>query len=149
MGGGLQPHGGKPLRRYELGNLLFFLTVIVGLVLFVSFVFRSYRTKGGIFVRESSQEPGILSEKITPESYACVYYLGTRISETSRTYRSRADIPVLDDGMLKSLFYIEGVEEVVVDRKMVIITKSSSASWERIQPRVREVLNAHLHMHAQ
>jgi hypothetical protein len=135
------------LRRYEGTNLLFFLVFILALGLFVSWVFKSFRSPNAVAVDTSSDEEGILSEVITPGSETCVFYLGTKLSETGHQYRSRTEIPATDDGLVAGLFGIPGVEVVVIDGKMVMLQKAPPVRWERIQPNAREVIKSHLHMH--
>jgi len=132
------------LRKYEATNLLFFLAFVLALGALVSWVFNSYRTRND---RPASTIPGIISERTSPASEACLYYLGTKLSEAKHVYRSRAEIPISDDGLLAELFAIPGVAEVVIDRKLVIIQKFPSIPWEKIQPGVRQVLENHLHPH--
>jgi hypothetical protein len=76
-----------------------------------------------------------------------MFYLGTKLSEVSRQFRSRLDIPVTDDGFLRELFDIPGVEEVTLDQRMLMIKKSASVRWESIQPAVRQTVRNHLHLH--
>jgi hypothetical protein len=137
---------GNILRRYEVVNLLFFLTLILALGVFVSLVFKSYST-GEPPPEAFADGPGILAEIITPEDDSCVFYLGTKITEISRGYRSQLDIPVTDDGLLKGLFSIPGVIDVVINQRSIVIQKSPSANWWTIQSGAREVINQHLHMH--
>jgi len=42
---------------------------------------------------------------------------------------------------------VNGVVEVVVDQKLIILQKSPSARWETIESSAREVIRNHLHMH--
>jgi hypothetical protein len=135
------------LRKYEGTNLLFFLAFILALGLFVTWVFKSFRSPNAVVVDTSADEAGILSEVVTPGSETCVFYLGTKLSETSRQFRSRTEIPVTDDGFVAGLFAIPGVEVVVIHGKMVMLQKAPQVRWERIQPNAREVIKSHLHMH--
>lgn len=138
--------GRHVLRRYEGTNLLFFLVFILALGVFVAWVFRSYKSPNAVTPSEPDNR-GILSEVVTPGSETCVFYLGTRLSETNRQYRRRTDIPVTDDGFVAGLFAIPGVDVVVVDQKLVMLQKTSMVRWEKIQPSAREVIKSHLHMH--
>ena len=133
------------LRRYEGMNLLFFLGFILVLGVFVAFVFNSYRLAGNGDSDSSAEGEGIVQEAASPESNSCVFYLGTRVSESNKVYRSSLDIPVTDDGLVYGLFGIPGVTEVVINKKTVMLQKLPSARWEIIQPRAREVINRHLH----
>jgi len=139
------PAGRKNLSRYEGVNLLFFLFIIVALGAFVSVVFVYYRGKPA--GPGNDDRPGILAENVVPGIEACMFSLGTKISETNRRYIGVQDISVVDDGLVRDLFAVPGVTEVVVDRNMIILHKAPSAEWERIQPGAREVINRHLHMH--
>ena len=138
--------GRNVLRKYEGTNLLFFLFFILALGVFVSWIFQSFRSPNTFTPKEAAEE-GILSEAVTPESETCVFYLGTRLSERNHQYRSRADVPPTDDGLVTGLFGIPGVDVVVVDQKLIMLQKSSSARWEKIRPSAREVIEDHLHMH--
>ncbi len=138
--------GRNILKKYEGTNLLFFLFFILALGVFVSWVFQSFKSPNAIAPNEPSDE-GIVSEVVTPESETCVFYLGTKLSESNHQYRTRADIPPTDDGLVAGLFGIPGVDVVVIDQKLVMLQKSPLARWEKIGPSVREVIKDHLHMH--
>lgn len=138
---------GNVLRKYEGTNLLFFLIFVIALGVFVALVFQSYKNPGEEPSKKSANGNGIVSEVISPSAESCIFYLGTRLSESSLRYRSRLDIPVTDDGLARDLFAISGVAEVIVDQKLIILRKSPSAHWEAIQPSAREIINNHLHMH--
>lgn len=144
---GLSARKGNALRRYEGMNLLFFLGFILALGVFVAFVFNSYRLAGDRDSDSSTEGEGIVQEAASPESNSCVFYLGTRVSESNKVYRSSLDIPVTDDGLVYGLFGIPGVTEVVINKKTVMLQKLPSARWEIIQPRAREIINRHLHRH--
>lgn len=137
--------GRRSLKKYELTNLLFFLTLMVALGIGVTFVFRYYgnRDAGNL----DDGERGIVAEAFHPGSDIGMFQLGTKIFQTSHQYSSLLEIPVTDDGLLKDLFAIEGVEEVMVDQKSIMIKKDASASWEDIRPRVQEIVLEHLHLH--
>jgi hypothetical protein len=138
---------GNILKRYEGTNLLFFLVFVIALGLFVSLVFNSYRNSGERPSAESADDNGIVSEVVSDAAESCIFYLGTKLSESSHAYRSQMDISVTDDGLVKELFAISGVVRVLVDQKLVMLQKSPSARWETIQPSAREVISKHLHMH--
>jgi hypothetical protein len=140
-------HSRNKLRKYEATNLLFFLTVILALVLFVSWVFQSYKSRNERVSNADAKEGGIVSEVVSPVSDSCIFYLGTNMSEVTLTYRSRLEIPVTDDGLISGLFEIPGVVGVVVDRKVLMLQKSPSARWESVQAAAREIINDHLHLH--
>lgn len=137
--------GRRSLKKYEVTNLLFFLTLIVALGVLVSFVFRYYGTRN----REPSSEGdvGVISDTLDARSDVGVFYLDTKLSETSRQYRSRLDIPVTDDGLIKDLFSLPGVEEITINQKIIMLKKSTSTRWESIQPGVRRIVKSHLHIH--
>jgi hypothetical protein len=137
--------GRGTLQQYELTNLLFFLVLIVALAVLVALVFNHYRTLGE--GPSGDENPGILSEAVDAASDVGMFYLGTKISETSHRYQSRIDIPVTDDGFLKELFSLPGIDEVTINQKTVMLKKSSSARWETISPGVRRIVSSHLHIH--
>jgi hypothetical protein len=138
---------GNILKRYEGSNLLFFLVFVIALGLFVSLVFQSYRKSGEKPASAADDDNGIVSEAVSSAAESCLFYLGTKLSESNRTCRSQMDIPVTDDGLVRDLFAISGVVGVVVDQRLVVLQKSPAARWETIQPSAREVINRHLHMH--
>jgi len=137
----------KSLKGYEGANLLLFLFVIVILAVFVSFVFKSYKDAGQVPSGASGENEGILSEVVSPATDTCVYYLGTKLTETRHQHRNRLEIPVTDDGLVRGLFEIPGIEAVTVDQRLIVIQKTPSATWDAIQPGVREIIKNHLHMH--
>jgi hypothetical protein len=137
--------GRKSLRKYEVTNLLFFLGLILGLGILVTFVFRHYGTRNQVIEEES--DLGVVSEALSDASDVGLFYLGTKISETQRQYRSRLEIPVTDDGLLKELFDLPGVDEVTLDQRILIIRKSGSVRWDAIRPGVRRIVSNHLHIH--
>jgi hypothetical protein len=137
--------GRKSLKKYEITNLLFFLTLIVALGVLVSFVFRFYGTRN----KESSNEGalGIVSEVLGQGSDVGIFYLDTKISETTRQYRSRLEIPATDDGLIAELFALPGVEEITIDQRMIVLRKNGSVRWESIGPGVHRIVKNHLHLH--
>jgi len=137
--------GRRSLKKYEVTNLLFFLALIVALGVLVSFVFRYYGTRN----QESSSEAevGVISDALDAGSDVGLFYLDTKLSETSRQYRSRLDIPVTDDGLIRELFSLPGVEEITLNQKIIMLKKSTSTRWESIQPGVRRIVKGHLHLH--
>ena len=137
--------GRRSLTRYEVTNLLFFLTIIVVLGVLVTFVFRYYGTRDQEIPDEG--EVGVVSAALSEGSDIGVFHLGTRISETSLQYRSRLEIPVTDDGLVESLFSLPGVEEVTINQSVIMIRKSSSVSWREIQPGVDRIVKEHPHIH--
>jgi len=145
MSKGQSARKGNVLKRYEGMNLIFFLIFVLALGVFVAFVFNSYRLAGDRESDSSTDGGGIVQEASSPESNSCVFYLGTRVSESNNVYRSSLDVPVTDDGLVNGLFGVAGVTEVVINKKTVMLQKTPSARWEDIQPRARELINKHLH----
>ena len=137
--------GRRSLKKYELTNLLFFLTLIVALGIMVTFVFRYYGNRN--MGPPDADERGIVAESFYAGSDIGMFQLGTKIFQTSHQYSNPLDIPVTDDGLLKDLFAIEGVEEVMVDQRSIMIKKEASVPWEKIKPRVQEIVLEHLHLH--
>jgi cbb3-type cytochrome oxidase subunit 3 len=137
--------GSKSLKKYELTNLIFFLTLIAALGVLVSFVFHYYGSGNKKNLDESDM--GVVSDALGPDSDVGLFYLSTKLSETSRQYRSRIEIPPTDDGLVRELFAIPGVEEVTIDQRIIIIKKTTSARWEGIRPSVRQIVKNHLHLH--
>jgi hypothetical protein len=135
----------RSLKKYEFSNLLFILVLIIALGVLVTFVFRYYGKRG---VEPSSEDAvGVVSDAIGAGSDVGIFYLDLKLSETTRRYRSLIEIPVTDDGLVKDLFALPGVEEVTIDQKVIMIKKYSSARWEGIQSGVRRIVKDHLHMH--
>jgi len=137
----------KSLKGYEGTNLLFFLVFMIALGTFVAFVFRSYRFPSEAPRNSGDNANGVLSEAVDPSSGFCIFYVGTRISVAKRRYEGPHAIPATDDGLVRELFAIPGVTGVVVDENLIMLEKSTSAPWERIQGTAREVINSHLHIH--
>ncbi len=133
---------GNVLRQYEATNLLFFLAFVLALGAFVAFVFKSYKDSGK--GAEDEANSGIVSEVVAPSTESCMYYLSTRVSETSHRYRTALEIPPNDSGLVRDLFAIPGVIEVLVAQRLIVVQKSPSARWELIQPRAREVIEHYL-----
>lgn len=137
--------GRRSLKKYELQNLLFFLTLVVALGVLVTVVFRIYGTRNQAPEEESGA--GVISDQLNPASDMGVFYLGTTLSQSSLQYHNRLEIPVTDDGLLKDLFDLPGVNEITINQRMIIITKANDARWEAIQPGVRRIVKNHLHLH--
>jgi len=140
-----QPGGRRRLKKYEVQNLLFFLVLIVALGVLVTFVFRYYGTRST--GPEEEADSGVISDSVSAGSDVGMFYLGTRLVETSRQYRSRLEVPVTDDGLVKDLFDLPGVEEVTINQTVILIRKNTSARWEGIQSGVRRIVKNHLHSH--
>jgi hypothetical protein len=137
--------GGKSLKRYEITNLLFFLVLIIALGVLVSFVFRYYGNRNQPSPEET--ELGVISDALSEGSDMGLFYLDTRLSETTRQYRSRLEIPATDDGLVRELFNLPGIEEVTIDQQTIILKKNGSVRWDAIQSRVRQIVKNHLHTH--
>jgi len=135
----------RSLKRYEFSNLLFILVLIIALGTLVTFVFRYYGKRG--MEVSGGDAVGVVSDAIGAGSDVGVFYLDFKISETTRRYRSPIEIPVTDDGLIRGLFALQGVEEVTIDQKVIMIKKYPSARWESIQSGVRRIVKNHLHMH--
>jgi hypothetical protein len=137
--------GRGTLQEYEFTNLLFFLLIIIALGIVVALVFNHYRTLG----EEPSEEEGVgvVSDALDSTSDLGMFYLGTKISETNYRYRSRIEIPVTDDGFLKELFSLPGVEEITINKKTIMVKKYASARWDPISAGMRRIVNNHLHIH--
>jgi hypothetical protein len=135
----------RSLKKYEITNLVFILGLILALGVLVAFVFRYYG-QGGM---ESSGEnaTGVVSDAVGAGSDVGAFYLDTKLSETTHLYRSAIEIPVTDDGLLRALFALPGVQEVRIDQKVLMVTKFNSARWEPIQSGVRRIVKDHLHIH--
>lgn len=136
---------GRSLKKYELTNLLFILVLIAAFGVVVTLVFRHYGMPSG----ESSDEGavGVVSEAVGSGSDVGLFYLDTKLSETTRRYKSRLEIPPTDDGLVRELFALPGVEEVTIDQKVLILKKNGSSRWESIQPGIRRIVKEHLHIH--
>lgn len=133
----------RSLKKYEISNLLFFLFLIVALGTLVTFVFRSYGTKNRIPAGEV--ETGIISEDVYED--ICSFYLGTRVSETTRQYRGRIEIPFTDDGLIRGLFDLPGVEEITINPTTIMLKKNGTVAWNEIRGKAREIILNHLHSH--
>lgn len=135
----------RSLKKYEITNLLFILVLILALGVLVTFVFRYYGQRG----MESSGDNavGVVSDAVGAGSDVGAFYLDTKLSETIHLYRSAMEVPVTDDGFIRALFALPGVEEVRIDQKVLMITKYNSARWEPIQSGVRRIVKDHLHLH--
>ncbi len=136
---------GRSLKKYELTNLLFFLTLIVALGVLVTFVFRYYGKRD--LETSSGSAVGVLSDAVDIGTNVGIFYLDTKLSETTRQYRSRLEVTATDDGLMRELFSLPGVEEITIDKKVIMIKKNGSARWEGIQSGVRRIVKDHLHIH--
>ena len=132
------------LKGYELSNLLFFLILIVVLGVGCWLVFYNIGIKDRVVVVE--KDPGISEEAIT-DDIAMFYLEGFQIVGMSRTYRGRLEIPSTDDGLILSLFDLPGVEELVIEPKLIIVKKNGTVGWDKILGAVRDIIKKHLHAH--
>jgi hypothetical protein len=135
----------RSLKKYELNNLIFFVVLIIALGILVSFVFRFYGNRNQAPEEESAQ--GVVSEALSEGSDVGLFYLGTKLTETKHQYQSRLQIQSTDDGLVRDLFDLPGVEEITIDQKIIIIKKNGSVRWDSVQSGVRSIVKNHLHMH--
>jgi len=137
---------GKPkgsLKGYELNNLLFFLGMIV-ILGGVCWIFYNLVTKNPDPVIDI--EPAITSE-VTTGDIAVFELEGFNLVGMSRSYRSRLEIPVTDDGLIQGLYDLPGVEEIVLEPRRVIIKKNGTVEWNTLSGSITNVLKDHLHSH--
>jgi hypothetical protein len=132
------------LKGYEFSNLLFFLglMVVLGGICWLVLYHIGTRDRQQVVI----VEPGI-SQEATSGDIALFYLEGFQIVGTERTYRSRLEIPATDDGFIRGLFDIPGVEELTIRPQLVMVRKNGDVSWDRIRGSIREVINNHLHSH--
>lgn len=135
---------GNILKEYEWTNLLFYVVVFVALGLFISLVFRMYSAPEPGSSRAPVGDSVILSEVVAQASDMCIFYLGTDVSDSSRTYRSVTEVPASDSGLVKGLVEISGVIEVEVKQRMIVLHKSPSARWNEILSSARKIINQYL-----
>ena len=133
----------KSLKGYELNNLLFFLAMIIVLG-GVCWIFYGLVTKNPDAVKDV--DPVITSETTTGD--IAVFELdGFNIVGMSRTYRSRLEIPVTDDGLIKGMYDLPGVEEIVLEQRRVIVKKNGTIEWNKLSGPITDILKEHLHSH--
>jgi hypothetical protein len=135
----------RSLKKYEITNLLFFLVLMIALGVLVFFVFRYYGNGGR--TSEEDSAPGIVSEAVSEGTNVGIFYLGTRLTETTHQYQSRLQISATDDGLIRDLFSLPGVEEITLNPTTLLIKKNGSVRWESIQSGVRTIVGNHLHQH--
>ncbi|MDR1727655.1 MAG: NifU N-terminal domain-containing protein [Acidobacteriota bacterium] len=133
----------KSLKGYEFSNLLFLLGLIVvlGAICVVVYVQLTAPADDIEVV-----EPGISSEN-TNDNIAVYYLEGFHIAETTRLYRSRLEIPVTDDGLVRSLFELPGVEEVTLQPELIMVKKNGTVEWKDLSGPIRGIVKKHLHPH--
>lgn len=134
----------KTLNRLEVQNVLFFMVFIGALIVLGAYILRGYRDKDKVPPKEIDPT-GILDEVVSSTSNSCYFYLGSKLSETTRKFHTRQEIPPTDDGLAKALFAIPGVIEVTIDNTMVVLQKAPKAHWEEIRPAARDVITSHIH----
>ena len=130
------------LKGYELTNLLFFLVIVVVLGGGCWWVLYHYGTKDRVIIVDPS--PGIASE-VVHEDIATFYLEGFRIVESTRQYRGRLDVPATDDGLIRDMFELQGVEEITIQPNLVMVKKNGTVSWDSLRAPIRDVINSHLH----
>lgn len=135
----------KSLKKYEITNLLFFLVLIIALGVLVSFVFRYYGNRDQ--ASEEASELGVVSDALSEGSDVGLFYLGSKISNGTHQYRSRLEVTATDDGLVKGLFDLPGVEEITIDQTTIMIKKNGSVRWDSIRGGVRGIVKNHLHIH--
>jgi len=132
------------LKGYELTNLLFFLVLIIILGAGCWWVFFQIGTKDRVVVKEI--DPGISSEKTTND-IGLFYLEGFHVVGISRTYRGRLEIPSTDDGLIRDLFDLPGVEELVIEPQLIIVKKNGTVAWDKLREPIRDIIKKHLHAH--
>ena len=132
------------LKGYELTNLLFLLVVAIVLGGACWWVFYHYGTKDRVEI--VIVEPGIESEQIH-EDIAAFRLEGFRIVEITRQYRSRLEVPATDDGLIRDMFELPGVEEITVEPQLIMVKKNGTVSWDKLRGPIREIIKNHLHSH--
>ena len=132
------------LKGYEFSNLLFFLGLIIVLSCGCWWVLYHYGTKDRVVIVDPS--PGIASEHIN-DDIAAFYLEGFSIVGVTRQYRSRLEIPSTDDGLIRGLFDLPGVEELTVQPQLIMVKKNGTVSWDNLKEPIRDIINSHLHSH--
>jgi hypothetical protein len=133
----------KSLKGYEFTNLLFLLGLIVVLGAICTVVYVQLTKEQNVV---EVLDPGVSSEQIN-EDIALFYLEGFRIVEMTRQYRSRLEIPVTDDGLLRDLYALPGVEEITVQPQLIMVKKNGTTEWKDLRGRIRDIINNHLHSH--
>ena len=132
------------LKGYEFSNLLFFLVLIIALTGGCWWVFYHFGSKNREVV--VNKEPGISSEQTTGD--ITLFYLeGFRITEITRRYRNRLEVPVTDDGLILDLFNLPGVEEITIQPQLIIVKKNGAVDWDKLRAPIRDIVKNHLHPH--
>ena len=132
------------LKGYELTNLLFFLIVVIVLGGGCWWVLYHYGTKDRVVIVEPG--PGIASEEVY-EDMALFYLEGFRIVENSRQYKGLLEVPATDDGLIRDMFELPGVEEITIQSQLVMVKKNGTVSWDTLRAPIRNIINNHLHSH--
>ena len=130
---------GKSLKGYEGMNLLFFLGFLIVLGGFVFLIFNSYKLKNDLLFNPPRPDTGIVQEVRSAAIESCLFYVDRKISDAPTVYSSQKSPPA-DNELVKGLLEINGVAEVKLDDKLIVIRKMPSAHWEIVQPTAREVI---------
>jgi hypothetical protein len=139
------PRKGKNiLRGYESANLVFFLGFILALGGFVFYIFHSYKSENDKLMQRVEIDDGIQSVVLSAATNSCLFYLADKYADSNHTYRSVREIPANDDGLLKDLFGISGVTQVVVDERLIVVSKAPSSHWEMIQPTSKDIIAGYI-----
>ncbi len=138
------PRKGNILKGYEATNLVFFLGFVLVLGGFVFYIFHSYKSENDKLTQRYEVDDGIQSVVLSTATNSCLFYLADKYADSSHTYHSAREIPADDDGLLKDLFGITGVIQVVVDEKLIVVSKSPSSHWEMIQPTAKEIIAGYI-----
>jgi hypothetical protein len=130
---------GKSLKGYEGMNLVFFMGFLVILGGFVFLVFNSYKLKNDLLFHPPRPDNGIVQEVRNGAIESCLFYVDRKLSDAPTTYSSQS-LPPTDNQLAKGLLEVNGVAEVKIDDKLIVIRKMPSAHWEFVQPTAREVI---------
>jgi hypothetical protein len=130
---------GKSLKGYEGMNLLFFMGFLVILGGFVFFIFNSYKLKNDLLFNPPRPDNGIVQEVRNVAIESCLFYVDRKLSDAPAVYSSQKPAPA-DNELVKELLELNGVAEVKIDAKLIVIRKMPSAHWEIVQPTAREVI---------
>ena len=136
---------GKALKGYEAANVLLLFVCVAGLALLAGWFFVTFRSPNQ--PPEPEDRPEIVEEIVVPEGDGCAFHLGTVIARHSHAYRSPLDIPPTDDGLVRDLFSLPEITEVLVEPRMIMLRTRTAANWGVIQPMARAIINKHLHLH--
>lgn len=79
----------------------------------------------------------------TPNPNARRFLLSHPVQETSRGRFFTADADVQEEPLVGDLLAIDGVEGVLLLPSSVTVNKDNNASWEDVEPSVRDALERH------